>query len=161
MAGIGPSSERRFYQDSTSRAERRDIIQDNKRKCPAHGGAEFQYSSTNIIVKTRVVFDGSLGSSDPNRISASYVSIFQKNFRPASEKLPKSCSRCGSFSSLNSENVATRWITMALTSGGMALTPAVSKPFPPFSVVRTASLSARIFSVLIAAPSLTVARAFL
>src|SRR5437868_4447808 len=64
----------------------------------ARGSEAAQYSSASMIVSTRVVFSGSAGSSEPNRISASYASIFQKNFRPVSVKFPKSCSFWGSLS---------------------------------------------------------------
>src|SRR4051794_36535316 len=46
---------------------------------------------------------------------------------------------------------------MAFTSEGRALTPAVSSTLPPVSVVRNASVSARIFSVLMTRPRSAVA----
>lgn len=86
--------------------------------------------------------------SNQNRAVASYASIFQKNFRPTSSKLPKSCSPCGSLSSVKRSKRETSTSAFALTMSGSSATLAVITTLPAENDLRNASLSSRTFSVL-------------
>ena len=103
-----------------------------------------------MIVKTRVVLDGSLGILRSELHVRIVVIDFEKELASCEREVAEVVLAVRVVLLGELREVATRRITMAFTSGGKALTPAVSKTLPPVIVVRNASLSARIFSVLMA-----------
>src|SRR5947209_3153901 len=71
-----------------------------------------------MIVRTRVTTGSPFASL---KSGSSYKSIFQKIRSPAKSNAPKSCSPCGSLSSVKSENAITWRTISACSSADLAL----------------------------------------